>query len=118
MLSGIAKYVYAYFYRIEVQPIIMSLEVWNSLSKEDQEIVEEAAEIAIAKGWEVGQKVEDYYKDRLVSKYGFEEIIELTPEQHKLNVKAVRDEVWPKLDELIGKDLMDGIRKYAAPLPD
>ena len=115
VFEGVVDYVYNYFYRLEVSVFIMSLDVWNTLSKEDQAMVQEAADIAVGMGWDLTSAVDASYKGR-VSDYGME-FIELTPEQHIANIRAVREQVWPELEETIGKDIIDRFREFATPIP-
>ena len=83
---------------------------------EDKAIVQEAADKAIALGWDLTSAVDAHYKAS-TGDYGIE-LISLTPEQHIENITAVREQVWPALEETIGKDLVDGVRKFATPLPE
>jgi TRAP-type C4-dicarboxylate transport system substrate-binding protein len=116
VFEGVAKYAYDYFYRLEVSVFIMSLKTWNTLSDEDKAIVKEAADKAIALGWDLTSAVDAHYKAS-TGDYGIE-LISLTPEQQIENITAVREQVWPALEETIGKDLVDGVRKFATPLPE
>jgi len=115
-MQGTTKYIYDYFYRNEVQPLIMSLKVWNTLSDEDKAICEQAAKSALQVGWDLSKQINDEYRDKAVSEYGFEEVIYLTPEQHAANIKAIREQVWPALAPIIGKDLMDQFTVLATPV--
>ena len=113
--EGVVKYAYDYFYRLEVSVFIMSLKTWNALSEEDQAIVRAAADVAINIGWDLTRVVDTYHKTRTAD-FGIE-FIKLTPEQQMLNIKVVRAQVWPELEKTIGKELMDGVSKFATPIP-
>ncbi|UCH51215.1 MAG: TRAP transporter substrate-binding protein DctP, partial [Chloroflexota bacterium] len=116
VFEGVTKYAYDYFYRLEVSVFIMSLKTWNTLSDEDKAIVKQAADKAIALGWDLTSAVDASYKARTAD-YGME-FIPLTKEQNVANIKEVRAKVWPALEEEIGKDLVDGLRQFASPLPE
>jgi len=96
----------------------MSLEVWNSLSDEDKAICEQAAQSALQVGWDLSKQINDGYRDKAISEFGFEEVIFLTPEQHAANIKSVRDNVWPELETIIGADLMSQFTALATPIPE
>lgn len=114
MFEGVAKYAYGYFYRLEALALIMSLDVWNTLSKEDQEIVQKSADFSLSTGWDLAKATSEYCETR-ADEYGIE-FIELTPEQQMINIKVVRENVWPELEKTIGKDIMDKVKKFATPL--
>lgn len=116
IFTGITKYVYEYWYRVEKQPVAMSLKVWDTLSKEDQAILTKAGEAAIKKGWEIAREIDEASKAKAVAEWGYEEIIELTQEQQMANIKAVREQVWPELEKTLGKDVIDYARTIAVPL--
>jgi TRAP-type C4-dicarboxylate transport system substrate-binding protein len=116
IFTGICKYVYEYWYRVEKQPVAMSLKVWDTLSEEDQAILMKAGEAAVAKGWEIARKIDEASMAKAVAEWGYEEVIELTTEQHMANIKAIREQVWPELEKTLGKDVMDYARAIAVPL--
>lgn len=116
IFTGITKYAYDYWYRVEKQPVVMSLRVWNTLSEEDQAILSKAGEAAVAKGWEVARTIDEASKAKTVPEWGYEELIELTPEQHLANITAVREKVWPELEKTLGKDVIDYARSIATSL--
>jgi len=116
IFTGITKYVYDYWYRVEKQPVVMSLRVWDTLSEEDQAILIKAGEAAVAKGWEIGKNITLSCKAKTVSEWGYEEIIELTLEQHMANLRVIREEVWPELEKTLGKDVIDYAKTIAVPL--
>ena len=48
-------------------------------------------------------------RKKLTDDYGVK-VVEFTPEQIDAYATFVRETSWPKLEELLGKDLMDGMR--------
>jgi TRAP-type C4-dicarboxylate transport system substrate-binding protein len=89
----------AYFY-------IMNRDLLNSLSSEDQKIVMDAAieqqNILLA----AAEQKEVEYLQKLRD-YGIE-VITFTPAEMDTLGKAVKADVWPELESLVGKKLMDG----------
>ena len=113
--TGLAKYDYRYRMRPEVQLLLMSLDVFNSLPLKDQQIVQEAADNTCDWLWEITPVTNDSEREAAAAE-GWE-IVELTPEQMGANVEAVRESVWPYMEGVIGKVLMDKIREYAQSVP-
>ncbi len=94
--------------------ILMNMEVWNSLSAEDQEIVAHAAAMVSAEQFRVGQADELFYRQK-VTDFGIE-VIDLTPAEMKVAVENVRATVWPQMEDVIGSYLVDLIRANASKL--
>jgi len=115
--SGVTDYFYDYFYRVEISPFMISEKVWATLSANEQKMIEEAATAAAPGGWKLAADTENKFTAKLVSDYKYKEVIKLTEEQLIANTKAIREQVWPELDKLIGKDIMDKARALAKPLP-
>jgi TRAP-type C4-dicarboxylate transport system substrate-binding protein len=87
--------------------LIMNLDLWNSLSNEDQKLVQEV-------GLEVEQKrlidaeaEQKYNRQRLID--AGKEVILLTDEELEKIAKKVRENVWPKVKEDLGPELVDEI---------
>lgn len=82
-------------------PLMMSLDLFNTFSEEDQEIILEAAAIALDVQREASQELEARYRDQLV-----EEGMTLT----EPDLEPFREAVQPVLDEwssTVGQDLVD-----------
>jgi len=94
---------------------LMNLEAFNSLDAEDQKIVTDAATQMLAEQFANAERLDLHYRQVAIDK-GIE-FIELTPEELAVNVKLVREKVWPLMDEKIGTILMDQIRATAAEPP-
>jgi TRAP-type C4-dicarboxylate transport system substrate-binding protein len=88
--------------------IALNLDLWNKLTPEDQEILQTAALEESAIQWERAAAEDEKYRQMLKDEYGWE-IVLLTPEELTTMADHVRGAVWPKMEELIGKDLMDRI---------
>ena len=77
---------------------------------EDQEIVIGVFQEQSMKSFTEAESNEKNYMKKLTDDYGVE-VIEFTPEQIKAYADFVREETWPKLEDLLTKELMDGFRK-------
>ncbi len=95
--------------------ILMSLEAFNSLDEEDQGIIIEATSQMMEKQFNDAEQLDLQHRQTAIDK-GIE-FIELTPEELAANVRTVREEVWPQMEEEIGSYLMDKIRAGASAPP-
>ena len=109
---GETPYYYAYKYSLEPQWIIMNLDSWNSLSTEDQQIIQRVANDVVDYQWTEIPIERTTYLDEWYPEHGATNV-ELTSDQMALNVTAVREHVWPYFDGLVGKMLMDEVRANA-----
>lgn len=84
---------------------VINLDLWNSLSPEDQKIISDAALYAERTQILKAEEVEVSYAQKLTD-YGIEVIV-FTDEEYA-NFRAVLiEDVWPELESMIGKKLMD-----------
>ncbi len=88
----------------------INMDLWKKLSKEDHEIVMTAANEESLVRWENVAKEDEEYRQKLKAEYGWE-IVMLTADQLKACADHVRKVVWPKMEELVGKELMDKVYK-------
>jgi TRAP-type C4-dicarboxylate transport system substrate-binding protein len=86
----------------------VNLDLWNKLSKEDQEILQAAALEESDIQWDRATAVDEEYRQKLKDEYGWEIVI-LTPEELTNIADHVRKTVWPSLEQSIGKELMDKV---------
>lgn len=84
--------------------------IWDKLSPEDQKVLMEAANEESKIQWERAKQVDEEYRQKLQKEYGWT-IVMLTDEQLNKIAQHVRKVVWPKMEELCGKNLMDLIYK-------
>ncbi|HUV57110.1 MAG TPA: TRAP transporter substrate-binding protein DctP [Dehalococcoidales bacterium] len=114
--TDVAKYVYQITSSFNPPAWIMNLDRWNSLSAEDQNILQTAMDEVLASAWEEAI-VGEQEAIKLLEAEGME-IVAITPEQMHAIVQKCRDEVWPWAEEnLIGKETMDMVKGFAQPLP-
>lgn len=86
----------------------INMDLWNKLSKEDQEVMMKAAQEESEIQWQRADAVDEEYRQKLVKEYGWE-IVDFKPEEMKAIADHVRKIVWPKMESLVGKELMDRI---------
>jgi len=85
--------------------VVTSKEFWSSLPEDIRSEVKKALDEAIVYGNQVArdQAISDKQK---IADSGRTELIELTPEQREMWVKAMKP-VWAKFEDEIGKDFID-----------
>ena len=88
----------------------INMDLWKKLSKADQDLIQKAANEESLIRWENVAKEDEEYRQKLKNEYGWQIVI-LTPAQLKTISAQVRKTVWPKMEELVGKELMDKIYK-------
>ena len=86
----------------------VNLDLWKSLSPEDQEILQSVALEQSDIQWTNAAGEDERYRQKLKDEYDWEIVI-LTPDELTKLADHVRNTVWPKMEELIGKELMDRV---------
>ena len=92
--------------------LAMSKKSWDKLAPEQQKIVSEAALKVMDKQFADGRKLDEGYRQKAID-HGIK-YIPLKPEEHAALVKIVREKIWPKMDEVVGKKIMDEVRANAS----
>lgn len=117
LFKDVVKYQYNYNYGFAAGPWIINLDLWNSLPKKDQEILQTAMDEAISIEWDRAAKTEEESMS-IMRKAGVE-VIDLTKEQMMANISALRDKVWSwAAENMYSEELMNKIKSFAEPLPD
>lgn len=91
--------------------LTMHLDTWNKLSPEDQKIVLDAALAVAAKQFEDAEKTDLHYRNLAIEagiKY-----IKPSPEEIAEMKKACREQIWPKMEAVVGKDIMQMVYENA-----
>ena len=83
----------------------MPAKLWSSLSAEDQQIVQEAVTKQTLKSMDLGEEEEEGYLTQF-EEMGVE-VIRPTDEEIAVMASASRKQVWPKLEELLTKEVVD-----------
>ncbi len=84
--------------------------IWDKLSPEDQKIIMEAAHEESKIQWAKAKQLDEEYRQKLKKEYGWT-IITFNEDQMNKIANYVRKIVWPKMEKLVGKELMDLIYK-------
>ncbi len=92
--------------------LVMNLDAWESLSQNDQSIVEAAAKVIVDKQFK-DAKTEDEYWIKTAQENGMKYIVPSSTELAEW-VAKVRSEVWPLVETTYGADIMQIIRKNAS----
>ena len=92
--------------------LAMSKKSWDKLNPEQQAIVADAAAQVMEKQFKDGRALDEGYRQKAIA-HGIK-YVPLKPEEHAAYVKIVREKLWPKLDQVIGKKIMDQVRANAS----
>ena len=103
----LAKYYLAVNDHVEMWYFYMNLDLWNSLSKEDQQLIQEVASELEKRRFAVAEEEEQANMQRLRD-YGIE-VITFTDEELAGFAKKAQEYVWPRIREDIGPEVMDKV---------
>ena len=87
----------------------INLKLFNELSEADQKVLIEAAERQVQSRWDYFLKEDEEYRQKLKD-FGLKVLVPTDPEL-KAFAKAIREDVWPKMEPLMGKTLVDRCRE-------
>jgi len=88
----------------------MNLELWNTLTEADQKVLLEAAEKQVQGRWDFFLSEDEEYRKKM-EEFGLKIIIP-TEEELEAFADAIRKDVWPELDQYMGKALVDICREH------
>lgn len=105
-------YSYLYFWGSGFLPLqnVVSLKLFNSLSKEDQELLVRVGEEWTYIAWEMAKERIEWIYSELEASYGIE-IIELTDEEWEHNASLAIPLEVPIMEETVGVKLVDIVRQ-------
>jgi TRAP-type C4-dicarboxylate transport system substrate-binding protein len=87
----------------------MNLKLFNKLDKKDQKILMDAAEKQVKGRWDYFLEEDETYRQKL-REFGLK-VLMPTDQELKNFAKAIREDVWPKMEPLMGKALVDRCRE-------
>lgn len=87
----------------------MNLALFDKLTKQDQQVLLDAAQKQVTARWDYFLKEDEEYRQKL-KEYGLKVLIP-TDAELKAFAKAIREDVWPQMEPLMGKALVDRCRK-------
>ncbi len=98
-------------HEFRVALLAMNLDAWDNLSPENKAVVAEAAEAVVEKAFKDAKVRDEHYRQEAI-KAGIEYIA--IPEKDLApTITAVRKAVWPEMDKVVGKEIMDVVRENA-----
>jgi TRAP-type C4-dicarboxylate transport system substrate-binding protein len=106
---------YVNYIHAEATSYVISEKSLAKLSAEDAQTVIDVFQEQSIKSFTVAEENEKVYMKKLADDYGVE-VVEFTEEQVDAYANFVREKTWPKLEELLTKELMDGMRAEVAKL--
>ncbi len=108
-VGEVINYMYVNYIHAEATSYVISEKSLAKLDPADADIVVEAFQEQSVRSFTLAQENEENYKQKLADDYGVE-VIEFTPEQVDAYADFVRETTWPKLEDQLTKELMDGLR--------
>ncbi len=108
-VGQVIKYMYVNYIHAEATSYVVSEKTLEKLTPEDAQIVVEVFQEQSLKSFDLAQENEQDYKQKLTDDYGVK-VVEFTPEEIDAYANFVRENSWPKMEDLLGKELMDGMR--------
>jgi len=87
----------------------MNLKLFNKLDKKDQKILLDAAEKQVKGRWDYFLEEDETFRQKLKD-FGLQ-VLMPTDKELKAFAKAIREDVWPKMEPLMGKALVDRCRE-------
>ena len=108
ILGDVLKYWYMTNYSVEVLNFMISEQVWQKLSPEDQKILQETIEAATMRSIELAEKNDEEFMQMMRDK-GVE-VFTYEPNELQALAEACRS-TWTKLEGKMTKELIDEFRK-------
>jgi TRAP-type C4-dicarboxylate transport system substrate-binding protein len=92
--------------------LTINKDLWNSLAKEDQDILTDAADKVMSDQAQAAEKDENDFKKKLEA--AGVKVYEVNQKQWEESAKVVREDAWPKIqEELLGSILMEKVKAHA-----
>ena len=88
---------------------MVNLKLFNSLTEHDQKVLLEAAEKQVKGRWDYFLKEDEDFRKKLKD-FGLK-VLMPTDAELKAFAAAIRKDVWPEMENLMGKTLVDKCRK-------
>ena len=92
--------------------LTVNKDLWNTLAKEDQELLTAAADKVMSDQAQAAEKDENDFKKKLEA--AGVKVYEVNQKQWEESAKVVRENAWPKIqEELLGSILMEKVKAHA-----
>lgn len=105
--ADIAKYYYVYNNFFQATSFVMNNDLWNELSDENKEIIENAVNTLSENSFVTAEENETEYLNKMKEE-GIE-VIEFTDEELEAFSNYAQEVTWPKLKDSLGEDVIDGL---------
>lgn len=92
---------------------VVNQDWWNHLPEDQQQAILAARDEALSVAWEQAQDTSEDFKARI--RDAGVEIVELNETEMAQAQALARDEVWPWMEEQVGKELIDAVRNATRP---
>lgn len=112
-VGEVINHMFVNYIHAEATSYVISQKTLDKLSPEDADIVVKAFQEQSVKSFTVAEENEKVYMKKLADDYGVN-VYEFTPEEVAAYATFVRETTWPKLEEQLGKEFMDGVRAEVA----
>jgi len=94
---------------VETGWFMVNLDLFNSLTPEDQKVLLDAANRQASEYWPIVEADGEKYREEMADNEL--EIIMFTEAELEHIADVIRADVWPELEELVGKAVMDMCRE-------
>lgn len=94
---------------------VVNLQWWDSLAEAQQQAILTARDAALEVAWEQAQDTSETFKSQI--RDAGVEIVELSEADMAQAQALARDEVWPWMEEQVGKELIDTVREATTATP-
>lgn len=96
---------YQYNDFFEATHLLMNKDLFDGLSEEDQQIIQEASDVLTEESFTTAEEQEIEYREKM--KEDGIEVIEFTDDELAEFAEQVKEDAWPIGEESIGKELLD-----------
>jgi len=103
----VIKYYYHYQTYFENSGWCMNLDLWKSLTPNQQEIIADIVNDLSLKSFEIAKEKDEFYMNKMVEE-GIK-VITFTDEELKAMADYTRKISWPKLEDRLGKEVLDNL---------
>lgn len=105
--KDVLTHYYQYNNFFEMQSLIINQDIWDGMSEEDQEILQDAGIEMTQKSFENAEKFDEEFREKLAD-YGIEVIL-LEEEAIDEIAKETRENLWPQFKDSLTEEIIDGL---------
>ncbi|MGM8364490.1 TRAP transporter substrate-binding protein DctP [Virgibacillus sp. W0181] len=105
----VIKYYYQFNYNFEAMPLLISKEIWEEISEEDRNILEEEGLAFTDNSIKNAKEIDEEYREKLRDE-GIE-VVEFTDEELHVFGEYIRKKVWPQIKDEVGEEVIENLLK-------